>query len=126
MKIFRIPCLVLAALFLLALGNGIWLDRRCQDWTDELDAIDQSVLQDDWNGAQQQLLILYEDWQTVQLWLHITIDHQEINDAEGLFCRSIVLCQERDSVEFRAHIADLHAQLQLLYEMELVSIKNIL
>ncbi len=126
MKIFRIPCFVLAVLFLFALGNGIWLDRRCQGWTDELDAIDQSVLQDDWDGAQQQLLILYGDWQTVQLWLHITIDHQEINDAEGLFCRSIVLCQEQDSVEFRAHIADLRAQLQLLYEMERVSIKNIL
>ena len=126
MKIFRIPCFVLAVLFLFALGNGIWLDRHCQGWTDELDAIDQSVLQDDWDGAQQQLYALYEDWQSAQLWLHITADHEEINAAEGLFCRSLVLSQEADSVEFRAHIAELRSQLQLLYEMERLSIKNIL
>ncbi len=126
MKIFRIPCFVLAAMLVFALGNSFWLAQRCSGWTDELDAIDQSATQDDWDDAQYQLSSLYEDWQSVQLWLHITIDHKEINTAEGLFCRSLVLCQEEDSVEFRAHIAELHSQLKLLNEMERISIKNIL
>ena len=126
MKILRIPLFVLVALLVFALTNGAWMERRCSGWTDELDAIDQSVLQDDWDGAQQQLYVLYKDWQSAQLWLHITADHEEINAAEGLFCRSLVLSQEADSVEFRAHIAELRSQLQLLYEMERLSIKNIL
>ena len=85
MRILRIPLFVLAALLVFALTNGAWMERRCSGWTDELDAIDQSVLQDDWDGAQQQLYALYEDWQSAQLWLHITADHEEIYAAEGLF-----------------------------------------
>lgn len=126
MKVFRIPCLILAAMLVFSLLNSAWLTQRCNGWTRELDAIDQCARQDDWEDAQYRLDLLYQDWQTAQTYLHATIDHEEINVAETLFCRSIVLCQEADSVEFRSHLADLISQLKLLDEMERISIKNIL
>ena len=126
MKVFHIPCFLLCALLLFSLGNSVWLTRRCDNWAKELDAIDQSARQEDWDSARNQLNVLYEDWQRVQTWLHITIEHEELDMAQSLFHSSIVLCQEEDSVEFRAHLAELLSQLQLLDEMERISIKNIL
>ena len=126
MKVFRIPSFLLCALLLVSLGNSVWLTRRCDDWAKELGAIDQSALQDDWDSARYQLDVLYADWQRVQTWLHITIEHEELDMAQSLFQTSMVLCQEEDSVEFRAHLAELLSQLQLLDEMERISIKNIL
>ena len=39
---------------------------------------------------------------------------------------SMVLAEEEDNVEFRAHIADLRSQLQLLSEMEQLRVENVL
>ena len=54
------------------------------------------------------------------------MEHDELDEAEALFCRALVLAEEEDSVEFRAHIADLLSQLQLLAEMERVRVENVL
>lgn len=126
MRSYRFPLFLLALLLSACLINSAWLSRRCAGWTEALDAIDRCTLMDDWNTAEAQLEDLYLDWLSVQTWLHITIEHEELNEAEALFCRSMVLVEEEDSVEFRAHLADLHSQLQLLCELEQLSIANVL
>ena len=126
MKSFVIPALVLAALLGLSLWNGRWLTQRCGTWDEELTAIDNLVLQAQWDAAEEQLTQLYRDWQRCGLWLHVTTKHEALNEAEGLFCRAMVLAEEEDSVEFRAHIAELRSALQLLQEMEQVRLENIL
>ena len=126
MKYWAIPSLVLGLLLALCLGNSAWLHRQCEGWQAQLDEIDALVQRDAWEAAEQQTEALYGHWQQVQLWLHITIDHEELDAAEALFCRALVLAEEEDSVEFRAHIADLRSQLQLLDEMERVRLENVL
>ena len=126
MKSFVIPVAVLTALLALSLWNGRWLTARCEDWTAQLDAIDDCAAEDSWEAAAEQLEALYGDWQQVQTWLHITTEHDVLGEAETLFCRAAVLAEEEDSVEFRAHIADLAAALQLLCEMEQVRVGNVL
>lgn len=126
MKVFRIPCFILLLLLTFCLFNSHAVSHRCHDWTAQIHIIDRQVAQQHWDAAADDLKKLYEDWDTCQTWFHIVIEHKEIDNAEALLQRCIVLCQEQDNVEFRATLSDLRSQLMLLDEMERVSIKNIL
>ena len=126
MRSFVIPGAVLALLLGVCLLSGAWLTARCTDWTAALADIDALAQNDDWETAENRLETLYGQWQQVQIWLHITLEHEALNNAEALFCRAAVLAEEEDSVEFRAHIADLMSALQLLCEMEQVRLENVL
>lgn len=126
MKSYAIPGLILALLLALCLCSSVWLTRRCDSWTDQLQQIDRCARADDWEEAEALLETLYGDWLQVQLWLHVTMEHEELDAAEALFCRARVLAEEEDSVEFRAHIADLLSQLQLLAELEQIRLENVL
>ena len=126
MKVFRIPVFVLLLILIFSLFNSVALSRRCEDWTAQLEAADTAAQQEDWASARQKLESAYDDWKQHQTWLHIVIEHKEIDTAESLLQRCRVLGQEEDSVEFRSTLADLCSQIRLLNEMERVSIKNIL
>ena len=126
MRSYAVPLLILTALLAGCLWNGAWLHRQCQDWQAQLTAIDTAAQANAWEDAEAQLEALYGRWQRAGLWLHITMEHDELDEAEALFCRGLVLAEEEDSVEFRAHIADLRSQLLLLDEMEQVRIENVL
>ena len=126
MKVLRIPCFLLLLLLVLALGNSVWLSRRCDGWLGALDEVDAAAQQENWDGARQQMAALYDEWAAVQTWLHVIVAHEALNTAQSLFCTVLVLGEEEDNVEFRAHVAELRSQLQLLAEMERISIKNVL
>lgn len=126
MKELRLPCLVLAAVLALSLMNSAWLTRRCSQWTETLDAIDRCARTEAWDEARAGLEELYSQWQRVQTWLHITIEHKELDAAEALFACCRALAQEEDNVEFRAHLAELRSQLLLLDEMQRLSWGNVL
>lgn len=126
MKVFRIPCFILLLLLAFCLFNSNAVSRRCHDWTLQIDRIDQNADTEQWSEAADELETLYQGWDSCQTWFHIVIEHEEIDVAEGLLQRCRVLCQEQDDVEFRATLADLRSQFNLLDEMERVSIKNIM
>ena len=126
MRSFVIPGAVLALLLGICLLSGAWLTARCEDWTAELADIDALAQEESWDAAEAQLETLYEKWQQVQIWLHITMEHEALNNAEALFCRAAVLAEEEDSVEFRAHIADLRSALQVLCETQQLRMENVL
>lgn len=126
MKVLRIPCFVLLFLLAASLINSVCLSRRCDGWLAALDSVDAAAQQESWDGVRQQLDTLYQEWDGVQTWLHVIITHEELDTAQSLFDTTLVLGEEEDSVEFRAHLAELRSQLQLLTEMERISIKNVL
>ena len=126
MKALRIPVFILMLILSLSLLNSVSLSRRCGDWTTQLNTVDSAARALSWEQARDELDTVYDSWKQCQTWLHIVIDHKEIDAAEALLQRCRVLCQEEDSVEFRSTLADLCSQLKLLDEMERVSIKNIL
>lgn len=126
MKSYVIPGLILALLLALCLCSSSWLTRRYDSWTDQLQQIDRCARADDWTEAEALLETLYGDWLQVQLWLHVTMEHDELDAAEALFCRARVLAEEEDSVEFRAHIADLRSALQVLCETQQLRVENVL
>ena len=68
---------------------------------------------------------LDELWQADQVYLHIVVTHGDINNAETLLRRAVLLCQA-DSEELRPTLAELHACLGMVAETQQISIKNIL
>ena len=126
MRALRLPCIALAALLALALVNSLLLSRWCARWGDLLDAADACVQAEDWAGADAALENLRRDWDARQTWLHIVIEHGEINEAESLLRRCLVLCTAQERTDLRADLAALRSQMVLLNEMERVSVKNIL
>ena len=114
MRALRLPCIALAALLALALVNSLLLSRWCARWVDLLDAADAALEN------------LRRDWDARQTWLHIVIEHGEINEAESLLRRCLVLCTAQERTDLRADLAALRSQMVLLNEMERVSVKNIL
>ena len=126
MRSLLLPTAVLVLLLTLCLWNGHLLTQRCEEWTAQLQVIDDLAEGGEWDAARSQLERLYGDWQQVQTWLHITVAHDGLNEAEGLFRRAAVLAEEEDSVEFRAHAADLAAALQMLCQTEQLRAENVL
>jgi len=126
MKIWGISIAVLAALLALSLLNSAYLSRCCAQWNAQLVEIDQYVQQEDWQAACEKLNRFTESWDKQQTYLHIVIEHQEIDNAQALIQKSLILAQEADASEFRVNNAELLSQLTLLDEMERLSIKNVL
>ena len=126
MKRALIPCLLLVGILSLCLFNSARLTRRCSDWDRQLESIDTRCTAEDWSAVRLQLDALYGQWQSAQGWLHIILDHDQLNTAQALFRRAQALALEEDRVEFRAHVADLRSQLMLLAEMEQPRAENIL
>lgn len=126
MKSFRIPCLILVAMLLLSLSSSWWIHRRCQDWTDQIDQIDQCVVQEDWAKAEKKMDTLCQHWRGAQPYLYVVSHHRELDSAEELLWRSQALLQEHDRHALRAHLADLRSQLHYLAEAEACSWRNIL
>ena len=76
-------------------------------------------------GEPEQVEGLDELWQADQVYLHIVVTHGDINNAETLLRRAVLLCQA-DSEELRPTLAELRACLGMVAETQQISIKNIL
>jgi len=126
MKIWGISGGVLAALLALSLLNSAYLSRCCAQWNSQLTEIDRYVQQEDWHTVSEKLDSFTVSWQKRQTYLHIVIEHRELDNAQALIEKSLVLAQEEDAPEFRVNNAELLSQITLLDEMEQLSIKNVL
>ncbi len=125
MKALRIPILLLSVLFLLSLLNSLFIDRKCQVWTEEVCAVDTLASQEDWVEAEKKLSALYQDWQDAQLYLHITAHCDSLDTVEEQFRCCAVLLSQRDLSQLRPALTSLTAQLQFLADTEQIHPRNI-
>ena len=126
MRSFLIPAALLAAMLLLTLANSRHLENLTQEWIAQLDQADLALDAQDWPAAARAAKAAYDQWQRSQFYLHVAVRHEELDQAQSLFLQLLVLCDEEDAPEARLHLANLRSQLQLLAEMERLSIPNIL
>ena len=125
MKAVRIPLFVLAVLLAFSVCNAVYLTRRCHAWQAEVMAADRAAAAGHPEEASAALARLDELWQADQVYLHIVVSHEDINNAEALLRRSMVLCAIGDE-ELRPALAELGASLSMVAETQQISIKNIL
>ena len=126
MKALRVSILVLALLMAVSLVNSAYLTARCSDWTARLDAVTAAAAGGDWNAAEREMTALRTDWQKKQCYLHITLMHEEINEADTLLHQCTLFVDTRDNDSLSDAAVQLALQFDRLAEMEQLSIKNVL
>ena len=120
------PLAVLALLLGFSLWTGTSIGTDTQRWQQQLEQADALAQQENWTAAEEALSGSYRDWTARQSKLHILLRHDAIDDAEAMYLRAMAFAATEEPSEFRAEIADLQSQLELLAELERLSLKNVL
>ncbi len=126
MKYFYIPAGLLAVILGFSLWTCRYVEQRTDHWTGLLEEIEEMARQEDWNRAEEHLEAAYDDWNGNQTFLHIIMEHEELDEAENLFAGAFAVCREEDDADFHMLLAQLRKQMHLLAEQQCVSIKNVL
>ena len=126
MRSFRIPIFILLLTLFLCLYAGSKVSRCTDSWKQQLMTADGLVIREQWGEALSVLTDLYDRWQTQQEWLHMLIEHKELDETEALLQRCIAFAQQQEDAELRADIAELRTQFTLLDEMQRLTLRNIL
>ncbi len=126
MKALKIPAAVLIFLLLVSLADAFLLTRQCTCWTGYLDETERHAMQEDWKQAQHAVRKLRDSWDSWQTYLHILIDHNEIDHGEELLSLCELHIEEKDTAALRVTVSQLRNQFSLLAETEQLNIKNVL
>ena len=127
MKRFLIvPSLVLAALLALCILNAAALNRRTGRWMDQADRIAQRAAQERWDGAREAMDALADSWDGAQDYLHVVIHHETLDAAQVTLSRCRTLCRLEQGDDLLPELTQLRQQLELLDELERLSLRNIL
>lgn len=120
------PISVLVLIVSFALWNNFTIQKNTARWSESLQQAVLSVQSENWSSAEAALNHSYEDWLNTQTYLHIVLEHDVIDDANAMFRRAFAFAASQDAQELQAELADLMDQLNLLAEMERLSLKNVL
>jgi hypothetical protein len=120
------PIFILLVLFGFSLWNSYHIQKNAAYWSKTLQQAVSYVQSENWTSAQKALHQSYEDWSHAQTYLHIVLEHDAIDDADAMFRRVFAFAETHDTQELQAELADLIDQLNLLAEMERLSLKNVL
>ena len=126
MKALRIAIVTLVLLMAAGLANSAYLTARCRDWTARLDVVTAAAESSDWDAAAGEMAALRSDWQRKQGYLHITLQHEEINEADTLLHQCTLYVDSRDGDALADAAVQLTLQFDRLAELEQLSIKNVL
>ena len=126
MKTFFIPAGVLALILGFSLWTGYYVEERMEHWDALLAETDEAVRQEDWTAAAEHLGRAYADWGRSQTFLHVIMEHDELDKAEELFAGAFAMCGEEEGTGLRTFLAQLMQQLDALAETQSLGIKNIL
>ena len=126
MKYWIFPASLLLALFFLSLFNSCTVQKNTDSWIGNLEYAQQSSTEENWHEVTHSLERAYSQWCSQQMYLRIVCNHANLNTAESLFRRCLILSHDGDVPEFHSNLAELISQLRLLGETESFHIKNIL
>ena len=120
------PILILCALMAFGLWNSKRVAALATQWQAQLQTVGAIAQSGNWAETKEALLQSYADWSVHQTYLHVTLRHDTVDDAEAMYRRAMAFADTRELSEFRAELSDLRDQLRLLAEMERLSLKNVL
>ena len=120
------PLLILAALLLFSLWTGRRVEADTERWRAPLIQSSEAALLGDWDAAGDLLSASYDDWRSRQFFLHVTVQHEVVEDAEAMYRRALDFLDGQETEEYRAELADLIHQLLALAEQEALSWENVL
>lgn len=126
MKSWFFPVLVLGCVFSFGWWSAQSIAQESTLLQEEIRLVDQAVQREDWLLAQNLLAQSHQHWDRQQPLLCAVASHTYLGEIEAMYLRAMAFCQTQEPTEFRAELADLHHQLQVLGDMEQLNLCNIL
>ena len=126
MKSLWIPCTILITLFLLLHGNSLYLHQLATPLQSQLEEAKQCVKDGDWETATKITRQVHDTWHNHAAYLHTPLRHSDIDTIYVLLEEVLAYLENQKIGEYSAANATLISQLGLLYEMEQLSLQNIL
>ena len=126
MRSFWISCIVLLGLFFLLQWNIHYLEEFISPLQDQLTQAEEHVKQDDWETAKKLTQEVHETWKGKQFYLHVTLRHSDIDEVLILLEQAQAYLEHKKIGEYAAVNKALIGQLDLLIEMEALTLRNIL
>ena len=121
---------IAAGLLVLLLGASLVNAWYIQDLTggmgERLRQAQDCAAREDWERAEALTRQVYEDWQSHHFYLHCVMRHGDTDQILRGFRGVLEYLPLREPDQYNAANADLIAQLELLAEMEQVSVANVL
>ena len=125
-KVFYIPAAVLLLILGFSLWTGYYVEGCMEQWDTILEEADKAVRQEDWAAAKEAIDRAHADWDECQTFLHVIMEHEELDKAEELFAGAFVMCEEAEGPGLRSLLAQLMSQMDALSETQSLGIKNIM
>lgn len=125
MKAFLPSVLILAAILTAAALNSAAVAGKAAGWDAQLQQAQVQAQSDDWAAVRGAMTAVHHSWNNSRTYLRITVRHEELDDAESLWCRASVSADEQERADFLADTTELRNQLRLLAETEAFRIGNV-
>ena len=126
MKRLWIACGILIAVFAATLFNAHYLKGFTTQLTDLLTRAEAAAEVQSWEEAATLTKQAYEKWEGNDAYLHIMLRHSDTDQVHTGFQEVLEFIQCREGGEYSAANAKLIAQIDLLYEAEQLTLKNVL
>ena len=126
MKALWIPCIILVTLLFVLYANSLYLHRLIAPLQENLEEAALCVAVGDWENAAEMTSAVYSTWHDHAAYLHVTLRHSDIDSIYVLLEETLAYLNTEKIGEYAAANATLISQLGLLYEMEQLSLQNIL
>lgn len=125
MKRFWIALLLLGAIF----TGTLFHIRSLHGFTDTLSALleqaDELAAAEQWDQARALTVQAKDSWGDRDIYLHVLLRHADTDSIYAGFRETLALLDSQEYGEYAAANARLVTQIQLLYEAEQLTLKNI-
>lgn len=126
MKRLWIAVSILSVIFAATLFNSWYLGSLIEEYTLRLSTAQDMTSQNAWSSATQLTEQVIQDWQTHDFYFHVMLPHKDIDEIHLTFCEVQEYLHLEETDQYTAANAKLVAQLELLAEMDQLTVKNIL
>ncbi|MEG2421113.1 MAG: DUF4363 family protein [Oscillospiraceae bacterium] len=126
MKRLLVVVLLLLTVFSVTSWNSVQLKAYSRELSDLLTQAEAAGRTGNWQAAQALTNRALQRWRDKELYLHITLRHADTDRVYLDFQEVRALTLSRDVVSYAPANQRLLASIELLYEMEQLSLKNVL
>ena len=126
MKRLWIAIGIMALVFCATLYNAHYLDSFTHQLTGLLAQAEERAEEGDWDGAKDLTGDAYQIWEGNSSYLHILLRHQDTDQVQVSFREVWEFLSREEDGEYSAANARLMAQIELIYEAEQLTLKNVL
>ena len=124
-KQFLIACLIIVSLFTAGAMNSRTMENLSDSISEQLSLSQSAAEGSRWEDVEGALSQASQTWKDHETYLHVMVDHKEIDEAESLFAEIRQYAAQRDSNKYCTGAERLSVQLDHLKESQRFDIKNI-